>query len=165
MSIVKFLSSIGGRNTLPRYTDATRRGGEYCPYCGSYHFSQSEMDACASAHSSSSEGLYRCDRCGQYHTSMTAANHCCEREKRYERKYDPEEYKGYTYGNSYSSEQQEAEKEASETNGIFDTLFNLGGSSNEPSNDSSGGFFDSFFNAGGGNNDNTNSGGGFWPWQ
>lgn len=164
-------------NYLPGFTDQERSGGERCPYCGNLHFSQAEMDACARAYSSHSEGPYRCNRCGQFHTTLEAANHCCEEEKRYESQYDQNRYNGYTYGGSgygtgygYGSGQQQQEEEDPYNSGesIFDSIFNAGGSGNQSqSNNSGGGLLDSFLNAGGSSNDNNNNsgGGGFWPWE
>lgn len=151
-----------------RFTDATRRGSEYCPYCGGYHSTDAERDACAISHSIASSS-YRCPRCGQYHNTLYAAEHCCDAEKRYERKYDPQTYAGYTDG--YDSEPAEtgsgwypgSQSASSGGSGesIFESLFNFGGSREaEQEQNSGGGILDSFFNAGGGSS--KKGGGGFF---
>ncbi len=172
-SVPKFLKPYRQQSSqqpqTSQFTDATRRGSEYCPYCGGYHSTDAERRACADAHSSI-DSQYRCPRCGQYHDTLYAAEHCCDEEKRYERKYDPQTYAGYTSG--YGSEpaetgsswypgRQSTSSGGSSGESIFESLFNFGGNKEtEHEQSSGGGILDSFFNAGGGGN--KKGGGGFF---
>lgn len=151
-----------------RFTDATRRGSEYCPYCGGYHSTDAERNDCADRHSVV-DLPYSCPRCGTRYATLSEAEHCCDEEKRYERKYDPQTYAGYTGG--YGSEPVEtgsswypgSQSTSSRGNGesIFESLFNFGGGKEtEQKQSSGGGILDSFFNAGGGSS--KKGGGGFF---
>lgn len=142
-----------------RYTDGTRTGSERCPYCGGWHSTDSEMDACARSYSSA--GLpYQCPRCKRYYPTLDQANRCCEEQKRYERRYDPSTYVGYTGTSGYTNDESDDDdwykklagsgQSSSSGEGMFAGLFNFGSGSNKTEQqDSGGGIFDSFFNAGG----------------
>lgn len=152
-----------------RFTDATRRGSEYCPYCGGYHSTDAERNDCADRHSVV-DLPYSCPRCGARYATLSEAEHCCDEEKRYERKYDPQTYAGYTggYGNepaetssSWYPGSQSTSNGGSSGESIFESLFNFGGNKEtEQEQSSGGGILDSFFNAGGGSS--KKGGGGFF---
>ena len=104
---------------LITFTNQNRRGSERCPYCGGYHYSDAQFDACAREHSYR-DRTYRCERCGRTHLTLAEADRCCEVEKRFEIKYGSEN-----------------------TNQSLDSVKDSG------STDHSGGILGSFFNAGG----------------
>lgn len=157
----KILPTSSRRPHTTTFTDSTRRGSERCPYCGGYHNTTAEINACADRYNPSNGGLYFCPRCHQPHSTMSAANECCDEQKRFDRKYDPPTYAGYTGG--YVSEEPENDdswyrrltgsgQSSSNGEGMFSGLFNFGGSNNSSNTEqqsSGGGIFDSFFNAGG----------------
>lgn len=176
--VPKFLKPYRQQNSqqphTSQFTDATRRGSEYCPYCGGYHNTDAERDACAISHSITSSS-YRCPRCGQYHNTLYAAEHCCEEEKRYEREYDSQTYVGYatepcsaetigmssnysSYGNQSSSSEEDDDE------GILGALFSFGSKKapEKPKSNSGGGFLDSYLNAGSSGSKKGGSGGGFF---
>ena len=175
--VPKFLKPYRQQNSqqphTSQFTDATRRGSEYCPYCGGYHSTDAERDACAISHSITSSS-YRCPRCGQYHSTLYAAEHCCEEEKRYEREYDPQTYVGYatepcsveTIGMSsnYSSYGNQSSSSEEDDEGILGALFSFGSKKapEKPKSNSGGGFLDSYLNAGSSGSKKGGSGGGFF---
>lgn len=142
---------------LSKYTDRTRRGSEYCPYCGGWHSSDAGMDECARRYSS--VGSYRCPRCGQYYSSLDQANRCCEQEKRFERKYDPAAYSGYAGG--YESHESNSwyglitssgrEDTSASRSSWRDGYLNFGGGKTTSRTETNDSFFDSIFNLGGSN--------------
>lgn len=159
------------RSHTSRYTDGTRVGSERCPYCGGWHSTDAEMDDCARRHSSVGS-TYQCPRCGRYYATLDQANRCCDAQKRYERRYDPPTYAGYTSGypnaepedhtDWYQQLAGSSQTTSSSGEGMFSGFFNFGGNNDEKPSDSSDGIFNSFFNAGGGNNKDKGSGGGFF---
>lgn len=133
---------------LTRFTDRNRRGSERCPYCGGYHYSDAQFNACAREHSYR-DRTYRCERCGKAHLTLAQADRCCEVEKRFEIKYDS----GYTDPDPYS-----AGDSGNTSGGIFDSFFNAGSNQDSTNTGNSGGILDSFFDAGGNKGSSNGSG-------
>lgn len=111
---------------ISQFTDQNRRGSERCQYCGGYHHSDAEFQACADLHSSSFQ-MYICSHCGHRHATQGAADSCCDAEKRYNLQYS-----GHNYDAGYDSDSSDY---SGSSGGIFDSFFNAGGS--KSSNDDS----------------------------